>query len=137
MTTKEDDHLLKEIDAAHASANEALQQKDFAAYAHHFADDLTYTQLDGRTIDKPKLVRDISVYFNRIKKVTNHYERISFEVAPEKITERLVQKSHIAIRIFIFFSKKWTVEREGIYEWRKNKERWEIYSVKILAEKVY
>ena len=131
------DQLLKEIDAAHASANEALQQKDFAAYAQHFADDLTYTQLDGRTIDKPKLVRDISVYFNRIKNVTNHYERISFEVTPDKITERLIQKSHITIRVFIFFAKKWTVEREGIYEWRKSKERWEISSVKILAEKVY
>lgn len=126
-----------EIDAAHASANEALQQKDFAAYAQHFADDLSYTQLDGRTIDKTRLVRDISVYFNRIKKVTNAYDRISFEVLPDKITELLHQKSHIAIKVFVFFSKKWTVEREGIYEWKKNKDRWEISTVKILAEKVY
>ena len=101
----DNNHLTTEIDAAYASANEALQQKDFAAYVQHFADDLSYTQLDGRTIDKTRLVRDISAYFNRIKKVTNAYERISFEVLPGKITELLVQKSHVPLRFLCFFPK--------------------------------
>lgn len=133
----ENDILKREIDSAHLSANDALKKKNFELYAEHFSNDLKYKQLNGRTIDKKKLMSDIAVYFDRILKFSSDYKRISFQVVDDKIIERLTQKSHVAIKVFIFFSKKWTVEREGIYEWKKKNEQWEITSVEIVNEKVY
>jgi hypothetical protein len=130
------EELQREIDNAHKSANEALKNKNFELYAEHFSDNLKYTQLNGRTIDKKQLMNDTAVYFNRILSSSSDYQRISFEIGNETITERLIQKAQVAIKVFIFFSKKWTIEREGIYEWRKSDDKWEIINVKIISEKV-
>ena len=62
------DNLKREIDTIHLSANNALRNKNFEWYAQHFSNDLKYKQLDGRTIDKKKLISDIAVYFDRILK---------------------------------------------------------------------
>ena len=133
----ENDILIKEIDSAHFSANDALKNKNFESYAQHFSESLKYKQINGRTIDKKKLISDIAIYFDRIIKFSSDYKRTDFEVLYDKIIERLIQKSEVAIRIFIFFSKKWTVEREGIYEWKKYDNQWKITSVEIINEKVY
>lgn len=133
----ENDILISEIDSVHLSANDALKKKDFESYAEHFSNDLEYKQLNGRTINKAKLVNDVAVYFNRVLNSSSDYQRIAFQVENDKIIERLVQKSQIAIKVFIFFSKKWTIEREGVYEWKKNYGKWEIIRVEIINEKVY
>jgi hypothetical protein len=54
-----------------------------------------------------------------------------------RFTEHLIQKATASINIFIFFTKKWTIEREGIYEWNKIEGIWKIERVEILNEKVY
>ncbi|EOR95197.1 hypothetical protein ADIARSV_1685 [Arcticibacter svalbardensis MN12-7] len=133
----ENDILLQEIDHAHLLAKEALKKKDFKSYAENFSNDLKYKQLNGLTINKTKLVNDIAVYFKRVISSSSDYKRITFQVVDDKIIERLVQKSQISLKIFIFFSKKWTIEREGIYEWEKNNGKWEIIRVEIIKEKVY
>ena len=137
MTQMENDILIREIDGLHVSANEALKKKDFESYAGHFSKDLEYKQLNGRTINKTKLVNDIAVYFKRVLNSSSDYQRITFQIGNDKIIERLVQKSQIAIKVFFFFSKKWTIEREGIYEWKKNNNKWKIIRVEIIDEKVY
>lgn len=129
----ESEKLLREIDSAHVSANDALKNKNFESYAEHFSNDLKYKQLNGLTIDKKKLMRDVALYFNRILNFSGDYERISFDIVNDKIIERLIQKTHVAIKVFIFFSKNWTIEREGIYEWEKKSQKWEITNVEIIS----
>lgn len=133
----ENEVLIEEINSAHISANQDLRDKNFESYAGHFSNDLEYKQLNGRVINKKKLISDISFYFDRVVSSTSEYERLSFQVANDQISERLVQKSKIALRVFIFFSRKWTIEREAMYNWKKNNDKWEISRVEVINEKVY
>ena len=133
----EDDALIREIESAHLSANNALKKKDFASYAQHFSNDLKYRQLNGRTIDKKALMNDVALYFDRVVRSSSEYKRTSLQITDNRVTERLIQKSTVALRALVFFSKEWTVEREGIYEWKKDNGIWQIASVEILSEKVY
>jgi hypothetical protein len=132
-----DAELSKEIDNTHIAANEALKNKKLDAYIHFFDDGLQYEQLNGKIIGKAKLADDIKIYFNRIKSYSGSYHRKEINISEDRVTEILTQHSKVVLKIFIFFSKNWTVEREGIYEWIKVNGNWKICKVKILAEKVF
>jgi len=132
-----DAELTKEIDNAHIAANEALKNKKLDAYIHFFDDGLQYEQLNGKTTGKVKLADDIKLYFNRIKSFSGSFHRKEINISEGRVIEILTQHAKTTIKVFIFFSKNWTVEREGIYEWIKVNGNWKICKVKILAEKVF
>ncbi len=129
--------LLEDIDKMHQLANESLRQKRFDSYINIFSDNLTYKQINGKTRNKTEFAKDTAVYFSRLKSATSQYERKSYSFDENKFTENLIQKATASIRVFIFFTRKWTVEREGIYQWSKREGIWEIETVEILSEKVY
>ena len=129
--------LINEIDAAHKVSNNALKQRDFDNYISVFADRLAYQQLNGEIIGKKQLVSDIKNYFNRITSYSSEYKRIDFSSENNKVIEKIIQQAKATIRVFIFFSKSWTVEREGIYEWEKINNAWKIVKVEIVKEKVF
>lgn len=132
-----DETLIKEIDNAHTAANDAQRNKNFDLYMTVFTDDLQFKQLNGKTIGKKQLANDVKSYFERVKSLSGSYQRKEINTAEGKVTERLIQHSEVSIQVFIFFSKKWTVEREGIYQWVKVNSEWKICDVKILAEKIF
>jgi len=131
-----DETFIKEIDSAHKAANNAQQDKNFDLYMTFFTDDLQYKQLNGKTIGKKQLANDVKSYFNRVKSLSGSYHRNEINAAAGKITERLIQHSQVSIRVFIFFSKKWTIERDGIYEWIRVNGKWKICRVEVLGEKI-
>lgn len=128
--------LIKEIDNVHKLVNDALKLKQFDRYIECFSDDLLYKQLNGKTIGKKQLVKDIRHYFGRIRKFSSTYEREDYSIENDRVIENIVQESNVSLRIFIFFSKNWTIEREGTYEWMKVNGSWKIFKVQILKEKV-
>jgi len=129
--------LLEEIDNMHQLANELLGQKRFDSYINLFSDSLRYKQINGKSIDKKELAKNTALYFSRLKSTISQYERKSYSIDENRFTENLIQKATASIRVFIFFTKKWTVEREGIYQWSKREGTWEIENIEILSEKVY
>jgi hypothetical protein len=129
--------LLQEIDNAHQLAHDAQLHKNFNAYMKLFTDDLQYKQLGGKTIGKKQLANDVKRYFDRVKSISGSYQRQEINSSAGKVTEKLIQHSQVTIRIFIFFSKNWAVEREGIYEWVKENSEWKICRVEVLAEKTF
>ena len=131
-----DAEILEQIDRAHVAANEALENKQLATYIGFFTDNLQYKQRNGKIIGKAQLTKDIKLYFKRIRSFSGCYERKIFTIDEDKIVERLIQQSTVAIRVFIVFSKNWTVEREGIYKWVKVNGSWKIWNVEILNEKI-
>jgi len=132
-----DETLIKEIDKAHFASNEAQLDKDFDLYMSIFSAELQYKQLNGKTIEKKQLANNVKSYFDRVKSLSSSYQRTEIDFTDGKITETLIQYSEVSLRIFIFFSKKWTVEREGIYEWIKEKDQWRIGRVEVLEEKIF
>ncbi|HTE01768.1 MAG TPA: hypothetical protein VK668_20910 [Mucilaginibacter sp.] len=131
------DEIIKEIDKTHELSNEALKFKQFDRYIEYFSENLKYVQLNGKEIGKRQLIQDITNYFRRIKSFSSKYERKDYTINKDCVVETLVQQSKVSLRIFIFFSKNWTVEREGVYEWIKVNDSWKIVKVKILKEKVF
>jgi hypothetical protein len=83
------------------------------------------------------LAKDQAFYFSRLKKAKSQYKRTGFSVEGNRFTENIIQKANISIQVFFIFTKKWTVERVGHYEWIKNGEHWKIEKVEILQEKIY
>lgn len=133
----ENEKILKEIDEMHQFANNALGQKRFEDYMNIFSDDLTYKQLNGKTIDKKQLIKDTAFYFSRIKRSQSQYQRKDFSIEGNRVTENLTQIATTSIKVFFVFTKKWTVERDGIYKWIKTDNNWQIEMVEILNEKIY
>ncbi len=128
------DSLITEIDITHESANMALKNKNFTFYLDHFSENLEYTQANGLTITKKQLSRDIKIYFSRIKNYNSTYQRLNHSFENNCFTEKLIQEANVSIRIFIFLSKKWTIQREGIYKWIKVNGTWKIENIVILKE---
>lgn len=128
--------IIKEIENAHSMSNFALRNKDFTSFIGYFSDNLKYKQLNSKTIDKNQLSKDTLQYFNRIQSCTTNYDRLNFPLDNDLFTETLVQKATVSIRVFIFFSKRWTAERNGIYKWRKENGKWKIVDVEITSEKI-
>lgn len=133
----DNEKILNEIDEMHQLSNEALVQKRFDDYINIFSDNLIYKQLNAKIIDKKQLTKDISSYFSRLKIATSHYERKDFSIEGNRFTETLIQNATASIKIFFFFKKNWTVEREGKYQWIKNGDNWKIEKVEVLNERVY
>ncbi len=127
---------IAEIDNARLAAYLALEKRDFATYMGCFSNDLKYKQLNGKIIDKRQLSNDTKRYFDRIKTNTGRYDRLNSSIDGGLFTEKIIQKTTVTIRIFILFSKKWTVEREGTYKWKKVDGEWKISDVEITSEKL-
>ena len=102
-----------------------------------FADDLQYKQTNGKTIGKKQLATDVKRYFTKVKSLSGNYQRTEISFQEGKITERLTQHSEISIRVFIFFTKKWNVERKGIYKWKIINGDWKIFNVEVLNERIF
>ncbi|WP_184548015.1 hypothetical protein [Mucilaginibacter sp. FT3.2] len=132
-----DETLIQEIDNMHKVANDAQQHKNFNSYMNVFTDNLQYKQLSGKTIEKKQLANDVKRYFERVKSISGSYQRKEINSNAGKVTEKLIQHSQVSIRVFVFFSKNWTVEREAIYDWVKENSEWKIYRVEVLAEKIF
>lgn len=133
----ENEKILKEIDEMHKFANDALGQKRFDDYMNIFSDNLTYKQLNGKIIDKKQLTKDTAFYFSRIKTSQSQYKRKDYSIEENRFTENLTQIATTSIKIFLVFTKKWTVERDGMYKWIKTDNNWQIEKVEILNEKIY
>jgi hypothetical protein len=63
------------LDGRHAAANTAFTSKDMEAYQSLFGSDLRYRQIDGTTIDRARLMRDVKTQFRRFYRVTSHFTR--------------------------------------------------------------
>jgi hypothetical protein len=129
--------ILREIDEMHQFSNEVLGQKRFDDYINIFSDNLSYKQLNGKIINKKQLAKDTAFYLNRLKTSKSQYERKNYSIDGNRFTENLIQKATTSIKVFFFFTRNWTVERVGIYEWIKTEDNWKIEKVEILNEKVY
>ncbi len=124
------------VDNLHIKANQDIKNKNLDEYMSIFSDDLNYTQLNGKTINKKRLIHDQRNYWSRILEVNSKYERLDCKFEHDLFTENLTQIGTVWIRVCIFFRKKWTYRRKGKYVWRQINGHWKICQVEILEEKI-
>ncbi len=132
-----DEQLTADLDAAHAAAIDAFSEKDVSAYRDCFTPDVEYTQADGRVIGRDQLMRDVQAQFNRVHSLGTSYSRQSLtKHSDDRVTETLTQSAWIKLRVFVFFTIHWSVERSGDYSWRKVDGLWKLERVIVRSENV-
>ena len=132
--TKEEIEII--IDNLHIKANQDIKNKNIDEYMSIFDDDLKYTQLNGKTINKNRLIQDQKKYWSCILEINNNYERLDCHLDNDLFIENLTQIATVWVRSFVFFRKKWTFRRKGKYVWRHINGQWRICQVNILEEKI-
>ncbi|HUQ98066.1 MAG TPA: hypothetical protein VM166_01350 [Gemmatimonadaceae bacterium] len=126
-----------ELDAAHDRARRAYAARDSAEYLRLFHPALEYTQLDGRTISREQLGRDVAAQLARVDTATSEYHRHEISVGEGgEVTELVDQRASFAVRAFGFLRREWSVRRRGRYQWLRTASGWQIRRVQILTEEV-
>jgi hypothetical protein len=124
------------LDRRHAAAQIAFANKDIAAYHDLFGVTLRYRQIDGVTIDRAQLMRDVGTQFRKIMRAESHFTREALHVAGDDVRETLRQTAIVEIPAFGFLRRIWRIERRGDYTWAREAGIWRIVRVDVLSEDV-
>ena len=136
-TSRRDATIGVELDVAHDIARRAYSDRDPAAYATLFHPDLEYAQLDGRTIGRDQLVRDVQKQLTRAHSAVSEYRRDALNVeSTSDATEFVVQHASFTVRALGVFRREWSFRRRGRYQWLRTSAGWQIRRVQILSEEV-
>lgn len=115
----------------------AFNTRDITLYEEAFTPDLEYTQLDGVTIGRSELMRNVREQFTRMHSATSDYTRQSLDrVSESRVTEVVAQEAWIKQKLLFVVKKRWKLRRVGTYSWRKDDDRWRIEKVVIHTEEV-
>ncbi|WP_420137477.1 DUF4440 domain-containing protein [Sphingomonas sp.] len=124
------------LDRRHAAAQAAFATKDIATYHGLFGVALRYRQIDGTTISRAQLMRDVAAQFARIDRATSRFTREALRVTGDEVCETLVQTATVETRAFGFLRRIWTIERRGNYFWAVEDKELRIIRVDVLSESI-
>jgi hypothetical protein len=124
------------LDSRHAAANAAFVNKDIATYEDLFGRDLQYRQVNGTTIDRLHLMRDVQRQFALFRRADSHFVRENLQSDAEGVRETLLQTAIAEVVAFGFLRRVWRVERRGCYTWAIEDGKWKIVRVDVLDETV-
>ncbi len=136
MAEELEQQTIRELDAAHAEAKLAYRARNAAAYMGFFSPELEYTQVNGKTIGREQLARDVQSQFARVRAMDTSYERQSLIVDKATAVEYLVQDAWAETVAFFVLRRRWHVVRRGRYEWTRTRGGWKIRKVHVLEEVV-
>jgi len=136
MTMDQGDTLLMEIDEAHHTAQTAFQARNLKGYMAAFTLDLAYKQLDGTTIGRDALRKDVARQFDRVSAVSSQFARESFQANGTEVSEALRQSVWFATTAFGILHRVWRLERRGLYTWRRGSQGWQIAAVEVFSERL-
>ena len=124
------------LDGKHAEARLAFERKDLVAYTAIFSPQLRYHQLDGKTIGRDQLMRDVRSQFRRLSRVHSSFVREQLDVSDDRVTEVLIQAASAGATAFLVVHRTWAISRKGQYIWKKTEIGWQIDEVFVIEENV-
>ena len=127
-----------ELDAVHERARKAYLERDLAAYLGTFHEDLEYRQVDGRTIGRERLERDVRKQLGRVHAAATEFRRDMLEISPDGVSavEEGEQHARFEVRAFAVVHRAWSLRRRGRYEWVRSTAGWQIRRVEVLQEEM-
>ena len=102
------------VDDLHTKANQDIKNKSLGEYMSVFSEDLRYTQVNGKTINKKKLTEDQRKFWSRIIELNSKVERLDCHYDGDLFTETLTQIATVSIRVFIFFRKNVVLQHQAL-----------------------
>ena len=130
------DSLVSELDALTSAALLAFERKDAMGAMSIYADDLEYTQANGKTITRLQLLKDVRNQLHMISTCKSTSHREITEIIGESLTEISTQHATIEVKVFVLFRKNWNLFRRCKRWWRQTESGWRIYKVEVIEESV-
>lgn len=106
------------------------------AYQNLFSGDLQYSQRDGVTIDRSRLMQDVKAQFKSLGYAQSRFDREKLDVDGDQVTETLNQIATMEASAFGFLRRVWRVQRQGHYTWAVEDGQWKIVRIRVLSETV-
>ena len=128
--------LIAALDERHLAASRAFAAKDIGAYQALFGENLQYSPVDGKVIDRERLMRDVRVQFKTLQQAQSRFAREDLIVVGEEVEETLHQIAVAEAAAFGFVRRLWRIERRGRYTWAMEDGQWRIVRVSVSSEKV-
>lgn len=128
--------IASELDEMHAQLVDALARKDRRAYRALFSPGLTYRHLDGRVIDRDRLMREVAGQFRYYRRYQWSIVRESIELDDGKAIEILAGSGQVVVSGFFIVHRIWRLARKGRYTWKKEDGQWRITEVEVLEERI-
>jgi hypothetical protein len=91
---------LPPLDDLHRRVRAAYVARDLKSYMDFFSSDLRYHQVDGRTIGRDQLTRDVESQFGSVSAVDAASRTDRIETDPEGVVETVTQWGWIATSAF-------------------------------------
>ncbi len=130
------DSITAALDARHSRSRAAFERRDLEAYRAIFAPGLRYRQLDGRVIDRDRLIKDVGVQFRALAWIRSDFTRESIKLDGERVIEVLTQRAQLGTSAFLVVHRTWELHRRGRYTWIRQGDEWLIEAVEVLEESV-
>ncbi len=131
-----DPSIERELDAAHASAQEAYRNRDIVAYMERLTPGVSYRETSGRVVSREKLTQQVLSQFRRLSAAATSFTRVGLRTAPHGVEEDLVQEVWACGTGFAFIHRVWHLERKGTYTWSNADGEWRISAVTVHSERV-
>jgi hypothetical protein len=135
MDQAEDD-IAAALDARHADATAAFNDRDVDSYSNLFSENLRYERPDGKVISKSQLMRDVKTQFRRLVRAESNFVRQDLCVEDGNVSEELTQGAVGEASAFGFVRRTWSLERCGRYTWAIEDGQWKIIYVRVSHEHV-
>lgn len=135
MTDSSAQRIAAELDAAHERAHRAFAARDLEAYMAGFSPALVYHQLNGTSISREQLTRDVRRQFARLNRAVSTYRREKLEFVGDEVRELIEQRAQGLVTAFVVVHRAWDLKRRGLYQWHKGRGGWQITEVTVLEER--
>jgi len=131
-----DSQIEAALDGRHAAASAVFARRDITVYQALFSSDLQYTQRNGITIDRRRLMQDVETQFSRLHHAESDFVREALDVDGGQVTETLLQIATVRASAFGFLWRTWRLQRHGLYTWAMEDGEWRIVRVRVLSETI-
>ena len=133
----ENDLIISAINEIHQKANQALENKDAAAYISMVDDSFAFTQAEGPTLNKRDYTIDLKKYLKSVKEIHTSYYRIKSSYEDDIFTEKIARKSVVLKPNLLVLSKKQTIQTEEIFHWKNVNGDWKAIAIEVVLEEKY
>ena len=124
------------LDERHFAASRAFAAKDIGAYQALFSENLQYSPVDGKVIDRERLMRNVRAQFKTLQQAQSRFAREDSIVVGDEVEETLLQIAVAEAAAFGFVRRLWRIERRGRYTWAMEDGQFRIVRVRVSSEKV-
>ena len=127
--------IVTQLDAFHARALQAWENRDIEAYRLLYPPDVQFTSCDDKTCGIDEMLSINERIFSRLKSGEFHNERELVEFhASDHVSEIMRQDVCVDLRFLLISTTRTNIERRTKFTWQRVNDIWKLIDVNILEQ---